>query len=527
MDVLLTILGLFPIVLVLVLMGVFNMAAKKVMPIAAIVAIIIAIFFWDMPSNWLYASIAGGVLTALDIILIVLGALLLIEVMQKSKRIDIIISNLKSISGDSRVELVIIGWVFVCFLEGIAGFGTPTAIVAPLLVALGYPTIAAVAIPLMFDTVPTTFGAVGVPVNYGIPTAIPGISDATLQQVAIYSAFLHSIVALVLPLAALLILTRFFTKEKSWMLGLKAWRFALLGSISFIVPYLLTAIFIGPELPSIVGSIIALIITITFAKKRWLVPKEEWHFKKIEGKDMHVTKVQTMNAWLPYGLVAIILVVTRIKELGVQDLVRSVVISWSNMFGTTAGYSNPILYNPGTIFIFVAVICAIIFGMKKEEFFSAFTDTIKKLVPAIIALVFTIILVKVLLNSGSADMKSMLILPAEALAGVVGNLWYAFAPFIGSLGSFISGSNTVSNILFSALHEGIASDLGKNLALLLALQAVGGAIGNMICIHNIVAGCSTVGIAGQESKILRVTIIPSLIYALIIGVVGMILVGFI
>ncbi|MFT4303477.1 MAG: L-lactate permease [Candidatus Woesearchaeota archaeon] len=535
MDLLLTSLGILPIILVLILMGIFNMPAKKVMPIAAVIAIIIAIIFWKMPMDWLFASIADGTLTALDIMLIVIGALLLIEIMKKSKRINVIIANLKSISKDSRVQLVIIGWAFVCFLEGIAGFGTPTAIVAPLLVALGYPTVAAVAIPLMFDTAPTTFGAVGVPISYGIPTAIPGISEAILRETAIYSAMLHSIVALFLPLAAILILTRFFTKEKSWKLGFDATAFAFVGSISFIIPYTLTAIYIGPELPSIIGAITALIIIIIFAKKKWLMPKKEWHFdleksidekvhKHISEKGIEVNLKSTLIAWLPYFMVAIILIITRIKSLGIYDLIRKVTITVPELFGTTITYNNFILYHPGTIFIIIAIISSIIFKMQTKEVVESFYSTFRKLVPAIITLIFTIILVKVLLNSGNAGMKSMLIIPAEALAGMVGVAWYAVAPFIGSLGSFISGSNTVSNILFSALHEGIANDLGRNLALLLALQAVGGAVGNMICIHNIVAGCSTVGIAGQESKILRVTLIPSLIYASIIGIVGMILI---
>ncbi|MFT4326510.1 MAG: L-lactate permease [Candidatus Woesearchaeota archaeon] len=519
--------AIIPIVVVLILMGVFSWPAKKVMPIAAIISILIARLIWGMHLNWVNASIISGTLIAFEIILIVFGALLLIAVMQKSKKIDVIISNLTSISPDSRVIVIIVGWAFVCFLEAIAGFGTPTAIVAPLLVALGFPAIAAVSIPLIFDSVPVTFGAVGVPINHGIPTAIQGISQEMLMEVTLYSALFHGVVGLFLPLATLGMLTRYFAKEKSWKLGFGAWKFALLGSVSFVVPYVLTAWLIGPELPSIIGSLVCLAVTITFAKKKWLMPKTVWHYKHTPAKK--VGAKESILAWMPYGLVATILIATRIPALGLQALVRSVQITFTNILGTSITYANPILYNPGTIFVVVALFCAALFKVSFKDTIRLVDDTIFKLIPATITLVFTIILVRVLLNSGAnaSGFESMILIPAEALANTLGISWYAFAPFIGSLGSFISGSNTVSNILFAAFQQGVALNLGTSVALVLALQAVGGGIGNMICIHNIVAGCSTVGMNGQESKVLRTTLVPSLVYAAIVGLLGLLAVLFI
>ena len=526
MALVLTLLALSPIILVIILIAIFNWPASKAMPVSAIYTLLLAKFYWGMHADWMSASVISGALTAIDILLIVLGALLLIGIMKKSKKIDVIIADLKSITPDSRIQMIIIGFAFVSFLEGIAGFGTATAIAAPLLVVLGFPAVAAVSLPLILDAIPVTFGAVGVPINYGIPIAVEGLTPEVLRQISLQSALLHSSAAIFLPLLVCGILTRFFSDKKSWKLGFGVWKFALIVSIAFIIPYVAISWYLGPELPSIVGSLVALFTGVILAKKKIAMPKKVWAFKH-DNHHPKITLKKNLVAWSPYILVSVLLITTRFQG-PIQDWFRSITINYNGILGTTLNYSLPVLFNPGTIFIIVSLIAAIYFKMKFKDIGSTITNVLKKLVPVSIALIFTIIIVRLLLNSNynASGLESMLLIPAQALAATLGVSWFFFAPFIGSLGAFISGSNTVSNILFAGFQYNIAQNLGLGTTFVLALQAVGGGIGNMICVHNIVAACSTVGITGQEGSIFRATIIPSLIYAAYIGIIALIVVFF-
>ena len=162
--------------------------------------------------------------------------------------------------------------------------------------------------------------------------------------------------------------------------------------------------------------------------------------------------------------------------------------------------------------------------MKIPDFKRALGDSGKMLVGAGFVLVFTVPMVRVYINSGSnvSELSSMPLAMAEWVAGSVGNIWPLFAPTIGALGAFIAGSNTVSNLMFSLFQFGVAERLAISGAMIVGLQAVGAAAGNMIAIHNVVAASATVGLLGQEGNILRLTIIPTIYYVLLTGILGLI-----
>src|SRR3989344_1404293 len=179
--------SLLPIILIIFLMGFLSWSAKKTMPLAAILSIILSIFVWKMNTNWILASSIKGALTAFNIMLIIFGALCLMYTIKAAKLMDAIIEDFKILTPDSRLQTIIIAWLFVAFLEGIAGFGTPAAITAPLLLILGFPALVAVSLPLIFDTIPVTFGAVGVPITIGLKTSVPNLSLEALKQIGVYS----------------------------------------------------------------------------------------------------------------------------------------------------------------------------------------------------------------------------------------------------------------------------------------------------------------------------------------------------
>lgn len=233
-----------------------------------------------------------------------------------------------------------------------------------------------------------------------------------------------------------------------------------------------------------------------------------------------------VRAWLPYVLIALILVSTRIPALGIKGLLNDMgsvfVIKTGNLFGVNnTAFTLKWAYVPGTAFILVAVVTVFLHGMKGREAVQAWTASFKQVSGAAVALVFGLAMVQILRYSGSNDvadpgMKSMIFHMAEALSKVGSALYVVFSPVIGVLGSFISGSNTVAVTLFANLQYQAAANLGLNTALMVAVNTVGGSIGNMVCVNNVVAACATAGTSGKEGRIIRVCAIPMVIYTLIV-----------
>lgn len=541
-----------PILLTIFLMAGLMWPAKKAMPVTWALSALLAFFVWRVEKLRVLAASIEGAAEALNILIIVFGAILLLNTLEKSGAMDVISRGFYGINPDRRVQAVIVGWMFTSFVEGAAGFGTPAALAAPLLVGLGFPPSAAVMIALIFDSSSVSYGAVGTPIIVGIKNAVEGIIPGTINmelllfQVGLWSAVFHLLVGTFLPLLAIMIMTRYFGKNGSFREGLEAAPFALLGGLAFTVPCFIVAFFLGPELPSLIGALVGMPVVLWAAKRRFLTPRNVWDFPRKdevmtaqgetspsskrtqEGNSIKKPKLSLLLAWAPYLLIALILVVTRIPAFGIKEILQAWSVSWENILGQKdVGYTLQPLFLPGIIpFLLIAVMTIFLHRMKIDEAVSAWKITFRQLVPATIALVFAVALVRVMVQSGinQAGLDSMLLTMSAFAAEKVGNLWPLFSPFTGVLGAFISGSNTVSNLLFGGFQYGIAEELGLSSPIILALQGVGGATGNMIAVHNVVAACTVAGILGQEGKIIRYNLLPTIIYALATGLLGMALI---
>ncbi|HAE22546.1 MAG TPA: L-lactate permease [Spirochaetaceae bacterium] len=544
-----------PILLVVILMAGFNWPAKRVMPLGWAVAVALAAFVWKMPPQWLAGATLSGALDAFNILIIVFGAILLMNTLKNSGAIRAIKGTFYNISPDRRVQAIIIAGLFGFFIEGAAGFGTPAALAGPLLVSLGFPPMAAVIVALVGNSMPVSFGAVGTPILGGAarvlnaPNVIEALNqygwtfDVFVHQIGVYTAIIHAAVGTFLPLLIVMILTKLFGQKKSFKDAFAIAPFALFAGLCFSVPYLLIAIFIGPELPSLLGALIALLIVIPAAKAGFLQPKTSWDFpeRKNWGSDWVGTvepgalkedspQMGTLLAWLPYVLVALILVVTRIPALGIKQLLTmpALTIAWKGILGTSLAYNLQPLYLPGTVpFILVAVLTIFLHKMDGKTVRTTWANSLKQMVPATIALVFAVSMVAIMRNSGNNGTGNLDMLKtlSTAAAGMLSSVWIFIAPFIGMLGAFMAGSNTTSNILFSSFQYEVASSASLSRVIVVALQVVGGAIGNMICVHNVVAASTTVGVLGKEGKIIRINIVPAALYAVLASVVGLIIIG--
>lgn len=259
-----------PIISAGILLVGMRMPAKKAMPIVYILTALIAIFVWDVSTNRVLASTLQGIVITVAVLWIIFGAILLLNTLKHSGAVAVIRNGFNNVSADRRIQLIIVCWLFGAFIEGASGFGTPAAIAAPLMVALGFPAAAAVMLGMMVQSTPVTFGAVGTPILIGVNSGLDKATisaqltqagsswDAYIQTITVNVAITHAIVGVLIPTLMVMMLTRFFGKNASWSEGLAAVPFAIFGGLAFVIPYALTGIFLGPEFPSIIGALVGL-----------------------------------------------------------------------------------------------------------------------------------------------------------------------------------------------------------------------------------------------------------------------------
>ena len=546
----LALLAAAPILLAAFFLVGLHWPARKAMPLVYGFVVAIAAVIWKMPPAFLGASTVQGLVITFDILYIIFGAILLLNTLKYSGALASIRAAFTRMSTDRRVQVVIIAWLFGCFLEGASGFGTPAAIVGPLLVALGFPAMAAVMIGLMVQSTPVTFGAVGTPILIGVTGGLETVEfNRQLAEVGLdfpmyrqlitaRAAVLHGMIGTFMPVFMSAMLTRFFGANRSWREGLEIAPFALFAGLAFTIPYTITGVYLGPEFPSLLGALVGILIVSVAVRRGWLMPRTTWEFAEprewpsgwsgsisAAGEpDSGRRAMPAWLAWLPYVLLAALLVLTRLPQLPVgQALQRALELSFENLFGTGLRAATHPLYLPGTTLLVVVLLTAWLHGLDAKKLSAALADSGRTLLAAGFVLLFTIPMVRVYINSGfnGLDLPSMPIAMAEWAAGQVGAVWPLAAPAVGALGAFIAGSNTISNLMFTLFQHGVAERLAISGSLIVALQAVGAAAGNMVAIHNIVAASATVGLLGREGNILRLTIIPTLYYVLAAGLLGL------
>ncbi len=545
----LALLSLLPIISVAVFLVALRWPASRAMPIAFIVCALLALFVWQVPVAVVTAASVNGIVIAATLIFIIFGAIALMNTLQESGGLYAIRAAFSDISPDRRVQVIIIAWLFGSFIEGSAGFGTPAAVAVPLLVGLGFPAMAAVIAGMVIQSSPVSFGAAGTPILVGVGTGLS--NDASVQQflattdyasfaalldsIAIKVAFLHTLVGTFVPLIVVSMMTGLFGANRSFAEGLRAWKFALFAAFAMTVPYLLAAVFLGPEFPSVVGGLVGLAIVVTAARNNFLTPKDEWHFPEksrwlpewsgtieIRPDQIANRNVTILSAWSPYIVVAVLLVITRLDVLPFKSLMQGVAIRIPELFGTNIAVNVAPLYLPGTVFLVAVLFTYFIHRMDRPAIGRALSKSGKTAIQASTALIFTVPMVQVFINSngGAAGYERMPIELADGVAALAGSAWPFFATFIGGLGAFVAGSNTVSNMMFSSFQFGVGQRIGVDPTWVVALQAVGGAAGNMICVHNVVAASAVVGMLGREGLIIRRTFFPFVYYALFSGSIG-------
>ena len=561
----LAVLSLLPIATVAVFLVMLRWPASRAMPLTYAVAAALALFVWQVPGMQVAAATLNGLVIALTLLYIIFGAILLLNTLRASGAITVIRRGFTDVSRDRRVQVIIVAWLFGSFIEGSAGFGTPAAVAVPLLVGLGFPGMAAVMAGMIIQSTPVSFGAAGTPILVGVNTGLsadPALVAYGMERVGgewidflrfvgFRVAVLHAIAGTLVPLILVSFMTRFFGERKSFAEGLQVWKFALFAALSMTIPYIIAGYFLGPEFPALVGSLVGLLIVVLAARRGFLVPKPEeaWDFGdkstwpsewtgSIEIKDDagNGAPMSLLRAWVPYVIVALLLLTSRDPFLWLrpvldpfQQFLQSFSLTWPAILGTGIDMNavQP-LYLPGGLFIATSLITWFIHRIPGPAYKQAWTTSLQVTASASIALVFTVPMVQVFINTmgGAAGFERMPIVLADGVASLAGGAWPIFAPFIGGIGAAVAGSNTVSNMMFSQFQFGMGERIAADPVWIVALQAVGGAAGNMICVHNVVAASAVVGLLGREGSIIRITLLPFVYYALLPGSVGYLIVSY-
>ena len=542
-----------------------------------LLVVLLALLVWQVPWLQVVAASLVGLLISAELLFIIFGAILLLHTLERAGGMQVIRRSFFRISPDRRVQVIIVAWLFGSFIEGAAGFGTPAAIAVPLLIGLGFPPLAAVVAGMLIQSTPVSFGAVGTPILVGVGSGLAGDTQVAqyletsglqhtadlLKAIGWRVAVLHAIGGLVVPLWVAAMMTRWFGAQRSYREGLAVWRFALFAALAMELPYLAFAVLLGPEFPSLVGGLLGLTLVIPVARRGWLLPRGEpaWEFPARArwpdhwGGSLILLEDKLGNdsgsdalaegraeaashrglqpagcrsgpppwlAWMPYALVALLLVLTRLDALPLKRWLKSWTVEFPELLGTSISRTSEPLYLPGTLFVVVALLCVAIFTMRWRAVRDAWLGSLTTVRKASTALLFTVPMVQVFIYSdgGAAGLQKMPLALATGVAAWVGELWPLLAAVLGGVGAAIAGSNTISNMMFALFQFNLAVELQLDPLWIVALQAVGGAAGNTICVHNVVTASAVAGLHGQEGTIIRKTLPLFLWYSLLTGAIG-------
>lgn len=494
--------------------------AHVALPITALLVGLLQLFYFYGGATELAANIVAGSLSVFTPLSIVAGAILLNSVLVRSGSQEKLRHYLESVSGNKVAQLMIIGWAFTFMLEGASGFGTPAAIAAPILVGLGFPALRVALLTLVMNSIPVSFGAVGTPTWFGFEAL--NLSEDSLLEVSSLTAFIHFVAGFFIPLLAL-----------KFVVGWRDIRanalFIFISVLSCTAPYFLLAQ-INYEFPALIGGAIGLSLSIAFAKFGVGLKRVNHNSASLNTKSSLKNIVVGLS---PFIIMIVVLVITRVQQLGVKPLLnntevwlqffhievsKALIVSWNDIFGTTISWSYKTLYVPALIPFIVTIVLLIPFlKISFNELHQAVFETGERIKRPAIALVGALIMVNIMMQGGES---SPMFLMANSLAEATGENWLYIASLLGALGSFFSGSATVSNLTFGGIQYGIAEQAQLSVSLVLSLQSVGAAMGNMICINNIISVSAILGLKNQEGKMIKQTIKPMLLFALIAGVLS-------
>ena len=494
--------------------------------LTVVLALLVALFLYQMPVAQALAAVVYGFLYGLwPIAWIIVAAVFVYKISVKTGQFDIIRASILSITPDQRLQMLIVGFSFGAFLEGAAGFGAPVAITAALLVGLGFNPLYAAGLCLIVNTAPVAFGAMGIPII--VAGQVTGLDSFAIGQMA----------GRQLPLLTLIVLFWIMAIMDGWRGVKETWPAVMVAGGSFAVAQFLSSNFLGPELPDIISSLASL-ISLTLFLRVWK-PVRIFRFADAGAKQGDaLTPPQTyrlsqiVRAWMPFLFLTATVTLWSIppfKALFTQGgalyewvlnipvpLLNGLVVRVPPVVSSATPY--PALYKldlisaTGTAILIAAIAAMIFLRMKPRAGLQTFAATLKELALPIYSIGMVLAFAFISNYSGLSATLAL------ALAHT-GHAFTFFSPFLGWLGVFLTGSDTSSNALFAALQATTAQQIGVSDVLLVAANTTGGVTGKMISPQSIAIACAAVGLVGRESDLFRFTVKHSLIFTCMVGLI--------
>ena len=487
------------------------MAGHKSAFLTLLVTIALALFVAPamgfVPKDFTFAgvgwAVVEGVLKAVfPILIIILMAIFSYNVLVESKEIEVIKNQFTSFSDDKGVTVLMLVWGFGGLLEGMAGFGTAVAIPAAILISLGYKPVFSALVALIANTVPTGFGAVGVPViTLCNEVAAGGVASPELiREVSTYCVVQLSPLFIILPFI-ILTLTNRSRNAIGRNLLISLW----VGGISLATQYVVV-MFLGAETPAIIGSVAAIIALLVYSKL--FAPKKD------NGNVKHYTAAETFRAWSVYFFILLFILLSGPLFPDINSFLKSHLVSRVALpiyaDGTTFNFGW--ISNAGLMLLLGTVIGGLIQGVSPRKLLVILARTTVNLRKTVITIISLVSLASVMNYAG------MIVVIASALAAVTGQLYPVFAPLIGAIGTFVTGSDTSSNILFAKLQANVAHQLNYgNSDWLVAANTTGATGGKMISPQSIAIATAACDMQGRDGEILKAAIPYAIAYIAIGG----------
>ncbi|GAB6169861.1 L-lactate permease [Clostridium carnis] len=488
--------ALLPIILLIVSLGVFKIPGYKICPIALVFTIILSVFIWKMSFlESISATLEGIVLALWPIMLVIIAAVFTYNLSVYTKSMDIIKSMLTSVTTDKRILVLILAWGFGGFLEAVAGFGTAVAIPASIMIVLGFDPIFAAIVCLIANATPTAFGAIGLPVN--TLAKLANLSSVELSYAVAIQLFVF---VLIIPIVLVMITGK-------GIKGIKGvFSITIVSGLSFAIPQLIFAKYLGAELPVVIGSVLSLILTVCMAKK--------FHKDKTSSKIKKIPIKKCIIAWLPFILIFVFILLTSPLFKGINETLSVLKTSLTIYKGESASpYTITWVATPGIMILISAFIGGKVQGATFNEMLNVLKNTIKQMSKSGITILSIVALAKVMGYSGM--IKSI----AIVLVMVTGRFYPLISPLIGALGTFVTGSATSANVLFGGLQVEAAKSLAVDPCWLAAANTAGATAGKIISPQSIAVATAATNLAGKEGKILNSTLKFFIAYVGVLGII--------
>ena len=531
--------ALIPIIFFFLALAVFRLKGSVAGTITVILALLVALFLYQMPVTLALSSAIYGFFYGLwPIAWIIIGAVFLYKVTVKTGQFDIIRSSILSLTEDQRLQMLLVGFAFGTFLEGAAGFGAPVAITAALLVGLGFKPLYAAGLCLIVNTAPVAFGAMGIPII--VAGQVSGVETHAISQM----------VGRQLPFIVPIVLVWIMAIMDGWRGVRETFPAIVVGGGSFAIAQFLTSNYIGPELPDITAAIASL-VSLTLLFKVWQ-PKHIFRFEnQVDGKNQmgdtksvsaplpttHYSPAQIIKAWMPFVILTAMVSLWSIKPFkdlfvkgkngqpdgALVDMVMSINVPYlhnavqklppvvTKITDYAAIYKFDWFSATGTAIVLAAIISIVMLKMRPKEALATFGETVKELRTPIYSIGMVLAFAFIANYSGLSATLAL------ALAHT-GKAFTFFSPFLGWLGVFLTGSDTSANALFAALQATTARQIGVPEVLLVAANTSGGVTGKMISPQSIAIACAATGLVGKESDLFRFTVKHSIIFTIMMGV---------